>query len=161
MVFTWVSGWSPPPYIIFASTSRPPDITHVINKTRPSPFFVLFHLVVLYWIHTKELTGGGLGTRLHADHVTLCLWATHAQVLTHMMEHLSCLLYWSLLAVNTPLPGLSCIVIPCMPNTCRLGRSKILSLHPLPWIFLFPRTRLQVKLDRVCLRYHMHMHADY
>jgi len=30
------------------STSRPPDVTHVINETRPSPFFALFRFRVLY-----------------------------------------------------------------------------------------------------------------
>ena len=32
-------GWSPPPYVILASTSRPPDVTHVMDETRPSLFF--------------------------------------------------------------------------------------------------------------------------
>ena len=47
------------------STSRPPDVTHVINETRPSPFFALFRFRVLYWTQTEEQkNGGGLGTRL-------------------------------------------------------------------------------------------------
>ena len=41
------TGWSPPPYIIIASTSRPPDVTHVMDETRPSPFFTLFRFRVL------------------------------------------------------------------------------------------------------------------
>ena len=47
-------GWSPPHYIIFVSTSRPPDVTHVMNETRPSPFFALFRFRVLYWTQTEE-----------------------------------------------------------------------------------------------------------
>ena len=37
----------PSPYVIFASTSRPPDVAHVMNETRPSPFFALFRFRVL------------------------------------------------------------------------------------------------------------------
>ena len=55
------TSWSPPPYVIFASTSRPPDVTHVINETRPSPFFALFRFRVLYWTQTKELKRGRPG----------------------------------------------------------------------------------------------------
>ena len=42
------TGWSPPPYVIIVSTSCPPDVTHVMNETRPSPFFALFRFRVLY-----------------------------------------------------------------------------------------------------------------
>ena len=43
------TSWSPPPYVIIVSTSRPPDVTHVMNETRPSPFFALFRFRVLHW----------------------------------------------------------------------------------------------------------------
>ena len=36
------------PYIFLASTSRPPDVIHVMDETRSSPFFTLFHFRVLY-----------------------------------------------------------------------------------------------------------------
>ena len=37
-----------PLYVHLTSTSRPPDVIHVIGVPRPSPFFVLFHFHVLY-----------------------------------------------------------------------------------------------------------------
>ena len=37
-------GSPPPP----TSTSRPPDVIHMTGVPRPSPFFTLFHLRVLY-----------------------------------------------------------------------------------------------------------------
>ena len=33
----------PAPYVIFASTLRPPDVTHMMDETRPSLFFAVFH----------------------------------------------------------------------------------------------------------------------
>ena len=45
---THICGWSIPPYVIIVSTSRPPDVTHVMNESRPSPFFALFRFRVLY-----------------------------------------------------------------------------------------------------------------
>ena len=41
------TGWSPPPTSLRV-TSCPPDVTHVMNETRPSPFFALFRFRVLY-----------------------------------------------------------------------------------------------------------------
>ena len=35
--------WSPPPYVIFPSTLRPPNITYMMNETRPSPFFFVYY----------------------------------------------------------------------------------------------------------------------
>jgi len=59
------------------STSRPPDVTHVINETRPSPFFAFFRFRVLYWTQTEEeqKTGGGLGMRLWVLHYKV--WVPH------------------------------------------------------------------------------------
>ena len=60
------TGWSPPPYVIFTSNSRPPDVTHVMNETRPSPFFALFRFHVLYWMQTKEIKWGRSGNEARA-----------------------------------------------------------------------------------------------
>ena len=44
---------------------RPPDVTHRMDETRPSPFFAVFCFRALYWTQIKEQkNGGGLGTRL-------------------------------------------------------------------------------------------------
>ena len=67
---------APPPYVIFVSTSCPPDVTHVMDETRPSPFFVLFRFCKL-----KNKNGGGLGTRLTWLHIWLIPrvhWATES-----------------------------------------------------------------------------------
>ena len=58
------SGWSPPPYIIIVSTSRPPDVTHVVDETRPSPFLRSSASVYFTERKPKNENGGGLGTRL-------------------------------------------------------------------------------------------------
>ena len=40
------------------STSRPPDVIHVIGVPGPSPCFALFRFRVLYWTKTeKQKTG--------------------------------------------------------------------------------------------------------
>ena len=57
-------GWAPPPYVDLMSTSRPPDITHMMNETRPSPFFAVFHFVYYTECKLKGKNGGGLGMRL-------------------------------------------------------------------------------------------------
>ena len=50
---SWLMGNAPP-----TSTSRPPNIIHVIGVPRPSPFFTLFRFCVLYWTKTKEQKTG-------------------------------------------------------------------------------------------------------
>ena len=47
---SWLMGKAPP-----TSTSRPPNIIHVIGVPRSSPFFALFHFHVWYWTKTEEL----------------------------------------------------------------------------------------------------------
>ena len=42
----------------FTSFTRPPDVTHVMDETRPSPFFALFRFRVLYWTQTEEQKTG-------------------------------------------------------------------------------------------------------
>ena len=68
-VYSYILEYQPlnPPYIIFASTStsRPPNVTNVMDETRPSPFF---HTLPLLWIilnaNRRTKDGGGLGMRL-------------------------------------------------------------------------------------------------
>ena len=56
------------------STSRPPDVTHVINETRPSPFFALFPLpCIILNANRRTKNGGGLGTRLRLQVVEVAL----------------------------------------------------------------------------------------
>ena len=50
---SWLMGNAPP-----TSTSRPPDVIHVIGVPRPSPFFVLFPFRVLYWTKSEEQKKG-------------------------------------------------------------------------------------------------------
>ena len=56
---SWLMGNAP-----LTSTLRPPDVIHVIDVPRPSPFFTLFRFCVLYWTKPKNKKRGGLGTRL-------------------------------------------------------------------------------------------------
>ena len=53
------------------STSRPPDIIHVIGVPRPSPGFFLRSSVAVHYTERKPKNenGGGLGTRLVLDSV--------------------------------------------------------------------------------------------
>ena len=61
----WFCDWTPPPYIHFASTSRPSDVIQVINEPRPSPFFTCSSTSVYYTERKpKNKNGGGLGMRL-------------------------------------------------------------------------------------------------
>ena len=66
---THICGWSPPPYVNFVSTSRPPRVHlastwhHAINETRPSPFFALFRFRVLYWTKTEAHKTGEAGDK--------------------------------------------------------------------------------------------------
>ena len=59
--YIWISA--PPP----TSTSRPPDVIHVMNAPRPSPSFagLLLPCIGRNW--------GGLGTRLLSNSVICCL----------------------------------------------------------------------------------------
>ena len=56
-----------------ASTLCPPDVTHVMNETRSSPFFPLFRFRVLYWTQTKEQKTGEAWERGYVRSLTLCL----------------------------------------------------------------------------------------
>ena len=51
------TGCSREPYVIIVSTSHPPDVTHMMNETKPSPLFTLFRFRVLY----EELKRGRPG----------------------------------------------------------------------------------------------------
>ena len=54
------------------STSRPPDVIHVIGVPRRSLFFPLFRFRVLYWTQTEEQkNGGGLGTTLSNNYTSM------------------------------------------------------------------------------------------
>ena len=44
-------SWSPPPYVF----SRPPDVTHVMDETRPSPFSLCIHCKNKSVVLTTEL----------------------------------------------------------------------------------------------------------
>ena len=68
-----VDGQHPP-----TSTSRPPDVIHVVGVPKPSPFFVLFHFHVLYQMKTEEQKTGGLGTLASFSGLQLSLYtASH------------------------------------------------------------------------------------
>jgi len=49
-------GWVPPPYVHLA-------FTHMMNETRPSPFFTLFRFRVLCWTQTEEQKWGRPGNK--------------------------------------------------------------------------------------------------
>ena len=50
------------------STSRPPDVIHVIGVPRPSPFFAPLPCTILNK-NQRTKNGGGLGTRLDIVHI--------------------------------------------------------------------------------------------
>ena len=88
------TGWSPPPYIIIASTLRPPDVTHVMDETRPSLFFALFHFRVLYWTQTEEQKRGRPGNKARGPVLVIepgkFAWTFYRQLLvSHSIKSLT------------------------------------------------------------------------
>ena len=62
-MYLYMSGWVLP-------MSHPPDIIHVMNAPRPSPFLIAWSSAPAYYcVHKPKIKmGGGLGTRLHDTH---------------------------------------------------------------------------------------------
>ena len=57
-----------PPYVHLTSTSRPPDVIHVVSVPRPSPFFAaLPPPCIILNANRRTKNGVGLGTRLQPD----------------------------------------------------------------------------------------------
>ena len=76
-------GRSPLPYVIFASTSCPPDITHVMNETRPSPFFCALPLLCIILNANRRTQNGNEATYMHC---TLGSMYTNRACLFHVND---------------------------------------------------------------------------
>ena len=74
------------------STSRPPDVIHVIGVPRPSPFFALFCFCVLYWTKSEEQKTGEAWERGYHQTLSLLVtvgdsWGLGTRLVRIIMEH--------------------------------------------------------------------------
>ena len=74
-----------PPLLAGASTSCPPDIIHVMNAPRSSPFLLLFSFCGIIVNANRRTNGVGLGTRLHLNYTNG----------THGYSQCTCSFSWS------------------------------------------------------------------